>query len=132
MLTSLFSAMRQTCTENGADFAVMNVPVRSQLCPLPGTETSFAGLDYDGELQVVRSVCDTSKIPYCDVEQSAEMLPAEKRPELFYAVHMSPKGQDFVADCTQPFVRNLLLSLPAGKWRAAHVATGDAPTSPAQ
>lgn len=107
-LASLFDEMRATCAAGNCDFAVIGLPVRAQLCPLPGSETEFNGIDYHDELCMLQSICEAAHIPYCDVENEAEKLPLESRPKLFYAVHLTPEGQQFIADVVQPFVRKLL------------------------
>ena len=87
-LTSLFTEMKKTANAGGADFAAISLPVRSQLCPMPGAETSFAGMDYDAELAIVKQACETDCIPFCDVEKAAEALPVKER-EKFY-LHSAP------------------------------------------
>jgi hypothetical protein len=107
-LASLFDEMHKTCAARNCDFAVVCVPARAQLCPLPGSDTAFNGINYDDELNIVHSICSTAGIPCCDVEAEAEKLPEDARPGLFYAAHLKPQGQQFIADVLQPFVRKLL------------------------
>jgi hypothetical protein len=107
-LASLFDEMRKTCAGRNCDFAVVCVPARAQLCPLPGSDTAFNGINYSDELDIVHSICSNGAIPCCDVEAEAERLPEDARPGLFYAAHLRPEGQQFIADSVQPFVRKLL------------------------
>jgi hypothetical protein len=108
VVIALRAEMKKTANAGGADFAAIGLPVRSQLCPMPGMETSFAGFDYDRELDIVRQVCETDCIPFCNVETAAESLPVPQREKFYYTAHLTPDGQKFVADTTQPFVRKLL------------------------
>jgi lysophospholipase L1-like esterase len=111
-LKSLYAEMKSECQRGGAAFAVVALPVRSQLCPLIGTETEFAGIDYAEELQIVEAVCREEHIPMANVEKDAESLSYPQREKLFYTVHLTPQGQRFIADAIQPFVRDQLSRLP--------------------
>lgn len=107
-LSSLFTEMRKESAANGAGFAVMSLPVRSQLCPLIGMETSFGGIDYAQELDGVQKICTKESIPYLDVEKTAESLPLQQREALFYAVHLAPAGQEFLSREVTPFLKEQL------------------------
>jgi len=107
-LNSLFTEMRKESAANGAGFAVMSLPVRSQLCPLIGMETSFGGIDYAQELDGVQQICATESIPYLNIEKAAETLPLQQRESLFYVVHLAPAGQEFIARAVTPFLRQQL------------------------
>lgn len=109
-LGSLYKAMSKDCAESGARFVVMSLPVRSQLCPLIGMETEFSGIDYAGELHMVRTVCTEANVPFFDCAKLSETLPKENRETLFYTVHLTPQGQQFIADSAQQFVSQQLSS----------------------
>lgn len=112
-LGSLFGEMRAVSASGGAGFAVLGMPARAQLSPLNGMETTFAGIDYDRELQFVSQLCAEQKIPFLNIEKRAEALPVPQRESLFFVVHLSPTGQQFVAQQVAPFVKAQLNQLSA-------------------
>lgn len=108
-LNSLFSEMRTTCEQNGANLAVVSLPVRAELCPLPGSERAFGTIDYPQELSAVKTICRDNSIPYLNVEAAAESLRQQDRESLFYVVHLAPAGHQYLAHQIEPFVRQHLL-----------------------
>jgi lysophospholipase L1-like esterase len=108
-LGSLITEMRAESVKGGAKFAVMALPVRAQLSPLIGMETAFGTIDYPQELDAVEKICSANNIPYVDVEAAAETsLPLQKRDSLFYVVHLSPEGHQFIARQIAPLVKEQL------------------------
>ena len=107
-LGSLFDEMRANCKDRGAQFVVVSLPVRAQLCPATGMETSFAGIDYPQELKIVSDVCKQKGISYCNSEAAAEQLQYHDREALFYSVHLRPEGHQFMAKQLQPFLQSQL------------------------
>ena len=108
-LTSLFDEMRSQCKDSGAQFVVVSLPVRAQLCPATGMETSFAGIDYPQELKIVSSACREKGISFLDTESAAERLQYHDREALFYSVHLRPEGHEFMAQQLKPFIQAQLL-----------------------
>lgn len=107
-LTSLFGEMKASCEKQGGKFAVMGVPSRAQLCPNAGLERTFNGMDYNEELMLVSGACRTNNISFLNCETLAEQLPIDGRDALYYAVHLTPGGQQFLADCAEPFIQRQL------------------------
>jgi hypothetical protein len=113
-LDSLFHEIKTSCAKNNAHVAVIALPSRAQLCPHSGLERTFANMDYSQEIAIVSSVCHQNNIGFFDCESAAEQLPMNFRDEMYYTVHLTPNGQNFIADSVQPFVK-AQLELPALK-----------------
>ncbi|HEY9868926.1 MAG TPA: SGNH/GDSL hydrolase family protein [Candidatus Obscuribacterales bacterium] len=101
---SLLAEMRSQCAKIGCKLAVVSLPVRSALCPTPGTDTEFNHIDYAGELAMMSAICRARAIPMLDCQALAQSLPMKQRPKLFYAMHLSPAGHKFMADAMYHFV----------------------------
>jgi hypothetical protein len=105
--SSLFAEMVKTCQQGNAKFAVLIIPVRSALCPAANMETQFLGIDYPGEIKMIEKICQDRSIPMFDDESVAAKLSADESPSLFYSVHLKPKGHEFVAETTYPFIHDI-------------------------
>jgi hypothetical protein len=103
-MASLLQEMKKQCSENGAKLAVVTLPSRAVLAPAFGMEDSFGGIDYPQEIAIVKDITGKLQVPMLDCESKAEELPQNKRLELFYTVHLTPAGQQFLADNIQPFL----------------------------
>lgn len=104
-LGSLFVEMKKECAKIDAEVAIVALPVRSTLCPTPGMDVSFNNYKYEQEIEMLKGICADKKIPLFNCEEQAELLPVPQREKLFFAVHYSPAGQDFVARQLSDFVR---------------------------
>ncbi|MBX9880288.1 MAG: SGNH/GDSL hydrolase family protein [Candidatus Obscuribacterales bacterium] len=102
---SLFNEMRKICEAQGAHFAVVVMPVRSALCPIPGMETSFMFIDYPQEISMVSTMCKEIGVPVCNIQQEAKKLDSESQASLFYSVHFTPKGHEYMAQQLKPFLQ---------------------------
>lgn len=107
-MASLVRTMRDECAARKARFAVAALPVRAALCPSAGMETSFYGIDYRGELDMVSRACAENGIPFIDCQRLAERLDENSQAGLFYSVHLKPDGHRFLADCLRGPLENIV------------------------
>ena len=62
------------------------------------------GLDYPGEVEVVRATCAERNVPFKDLLAPANLQTEKQRKEMFYALHLAPPGHKFIADQLKPFL----------------------------
>lgn len=103
-LGALVSEMHSICQQQGVKFIVISMPARLGVYPMPGVETTMYGLDYPGEIEVVRTTCLERNVPFKDLLQPATLQSAKERKEMFYALHLAPPGHKFIADQLKPFL----------------------------
>lgn len=96
-LGSLFVAMESECSSASAKMAVVALPVRSALCPIPGMETAYNNYRYEQEVVMLKTICAEKNISLINCEEKAERLSPSEREKLFISVHYSQLGQSFVA-----------------------------------
>lgn len=111
-LGSLLVEMRKTCSQSGAQFAVVALPVRSALSGRDGLSACFNNLDYNDELIMLQSICKEKGISYINIHEQAKALDARKRDELFFLVHFKPDGHKFVASQLTPQLQTLMSGRP--------------------
>ncbi len=104
-LGSLLYEMKTASNAAGAKFSVVALPVRSALSVRAGMETAFNNYDYDYELAMLKDICSTKNIQFVNVHSDARALDAKERDYLFYLVHLTPRGHDFVARELSPVVK---------------------------
>lgn len=102
---SLFNEMNKICRVDGARFAVVVMPVRSALCPFPGMETSFMFIDYPQEIAMVDKICKEIDVPVVNIQQEAKKLTSDEQASLFYSVHFTPRGHEYMAQQLKPFLQ---------------------------
>lgn len=112
---SLLSAMQEELNVFGGRLALVALPVRSALCPSPGQDKAFLNYSYEQEVEMLETICQEKKVPFLNCLKKAEALTKPERERLYYAVHYSPYGQEFVSSCLYPFVAEL------SKGRLKHV-----------
>lgn len=103
-LGALISEMHKMCQEKGVKFVVISMPARLGVSPMPGVETTMYGLDYPGEVEVVRATCAERNVPFKDLLAPANTQTEKQRKEMFYALHLAPPGHKFIADQLKPFL----------------------------
>ncbi|MBX9721925.1 MAG: hypothetical protein K2X81_11060, partial [Candidatus Obscuribacterales bacterium] len=104
-LGSLLYEMKVASNLSGAKFSVVALPVRSALSVRQGMETAFNNYDYDYELGILKDICAEKEIPFVNVHDAARTLSKEDKDYLFYLVHLTPRGHNFVADQLSPVVK---------------------------
>ncbi len=104
-LGSLLYEMKVASNLSGAKFSVVALPVRSALSVRQGMETAFNNYDYDYELGILKDICGEKEIPFVNVHDAARTLSKEDKDYLFYLVHLTPRGHNFVADQLSPAVK---------------------------
>lgn len=105
-LSGLFEEMRRECSLSGAKFVVVTLPVRAALCPMPAMETAFFNIDYGQEIQMVTDICRQQRISMLDCQTIASKLNPSEQLSLFYMVHLTPHGHDFMMDTLYPFLKS--------------------------
>ncbi len=107
-LGSLIAEMRDAAGAAGAGFAVVAMPVRSALYAKQGMQTSFNDYDYNDELKMLLRVCKEKDIKFLNMHEPAKTLTASERDYLFYLVHLTPKGHEFLASKLTPELKKLI------------------------
>jgi hypothetical protein len=105
-LGSLLEEMqKETIAATGGKFAVIALPVRSALCPADTTSNEFK---YKDEVTMLQEICADKKISLLDLEQPAEQFEIDKRKNMFYAVHLTAPGHQYVGEKLSEFVKPYL------------------------
>lgn len=105
-LAAIVSEMDTMCKQHNTKFVMVSLPARLGVDPLPGAETTMYGLDYAGEIEVVKATCAERNVPFKDLLQPAvEKLDAKQKKSMFYALHLAPEGHKFIADELTPFLQ---------------------------
>ncbi|MBX9688967.1 MAG: SGNH/GDSL hydrolase family protein [Candidatus Obscuribacterales bacterium] len=107
-LSALLAEMKKTCSAGGARLAVVALPVRSDLSAREGMDTSFNGYAYKDELRILQAASEQNSLPLINIHESAKTLSANEKDNLFYLVHLTPKGHDFVSSRLAPALEKLL------------------------
>jgi hypothetical protein len=103
-LGSLIAEMKTTSNDNGAQFAIVALPVRSALSVRKGMETAFNDFDFNDEVKMLQGICSEKKVDLINIHEQAKNLSAKDKDELFFLVHLTPEGHSFVAKQLKPFV----------------------------
>ena len=98
--------MKTSSELSGAKFAVVALPVRSALSAKQGMQTAFLDFDYNDEIKMLEGVCKEKNIPLINVHEKAKALSAEDRDYLFFLVHYTEKGHQFVAKTLTPMLKD--------------------------
>lgn len=102
-LGSLLEQMKLECQSQGSDFAVVALPVRSALYAKQGLQTSFSDFEYKDEISMLKAACLEKSLPFIDMHEPAKKLSARDRDYLFYLVHLTPRGHEFLeAELREP------------------------------
>lgn len=112
-LGSLFYEMKTVSEANGAKFAVVALPVRSALSAKQGMQTAFLDFDYNDEIKMLQGICAEKQIPLLNVHEDAKTLPAKDKDALFFLVHYTAAGHEFVAKALAPKVDPYVKETPA-------------------
>jgi hypothetical protein len=108
-LGSLLEEMqKETMAATGGQFAVIAMPVRSALCPAEGIDTAFNDFTYKDEVVMLKEICAEKKIPLVDLEKPAEKFEFNKRKDMFYSVHLTAPGHEYVGEKLSEFVKPYL------------------------
>ncbi len=107
-LGSLLFEMKNESAKSGAQFAVVALPVRSALSLRKGIEDKFCGMNYADELNMLKQVSQINNIPVIDLQAPATKLSDQDKDYLFYMVHLTPFGHQFVASQLTPAVERIV------------------------
>ncbi|MBY0551171.1 MAG: hypothetical protein K2W95_28080 [Candidatus Obscuribacterales bacterium] len=107
-LGSLLTEMQKETVATGGRFAVVAMPVRSALCPAEGIDTAFNDFTYKDEIVMLNEICADKQISIIDLEKPAESFGPQYRKDMFYSVHLTKQGHDYVGERLASFVEPLL------------------------
>lgn len=97
-LQALFADMQQIAAKQNARLVIVGLPSRATLAALPSMSGFEQGLDHKGELDLVQSQAKKLGVPYIDAQKSAEQYSEKDQLALFYSAHLTPRGQQYLAD----------------------------------
>lgn len=100
--------MQKETVAAGGRFALVAMPVRSALCPAEGIDTAFNDFTYKDEIVMLNEICADKKISIIDLEKPAESFEPQYRKDMFYSVHLTKQGHDYVGERLASFVEPLL------------------------
>jgi hypothetical protein len=106
-LGALVSEMDSLCKQHKTKFVMVAMPARLGLDPVPGAETTMYGLDYAGEVEVVKATCAERGVPFYNILKPAQAeLTNKEKKEMFYSLHLAPAGHKYIADKLTPFLKD--------------------------
>jgi hypothetical protein len=105
-LGSLIGEMKATSNANGAQFVVVINPVHSALSEKKGRQSSSDGFDFNSEVRMLQRICGKRGIDLVNVHEKAKSLSKKDGDSLFYVAHLTPKGQEFMAQHLEPVVKD--------------------------
>lgn len=112
-LGALITEMNTMCAQRGVKFVVVSLPARLGVTPYPGSETTMYGLDYAGEVEIVRAKCEQLQVPFFDLLHPATLLKEKQKLAMFYSLHLAPPGHKFIAEQLKPFFEKECVAPPA-------------------
>jgi hypothetical protein len=106
-LRSVLSEMDKDCKSHNAQFAVAIAPSKLALVE-KGESLGLMDLSYDKEIAVVREFCKSEKIPFADMQQNLQAMPRNQADKLFYSMHLTKQGHDYVVSESQQLFKALI------------------------
>lgn len=103
-MAALLVEMNKECREHNCKLMVVAMPSRAVLSPIHGMDAPTFGVDCEGELAFVQSICRRENIPYVDALAPAKSFSNDEIGKLFHTAHLAVPGQKFVADTILPAV----------------------------
>lgn len=108
-LEALFADMQQIAKAHDAKLVIVGLPSRATLAALPSMSGFEQGLDHKGELTLVENQAKKLGLPYIDAQAAAEKYSEKDQLALFYSAHLTPKGQQYLADQLYLPIKDLIL-----------------------
>jgi hypothetical protein len=110
-MTTLLDKTKRVCEQAHAKLAVIALPTRTSLSPLPqvpppalyGPES--CGIDYNQEIEILKTACKQDQIPLLNCEDPAKTLSSKELSKLFFTMHYTRAGQSFIAQQLFPFLK---------------------------
>lgn len=106
-LRSVFSEMDKDCKSHGAQLAIAIAPSRLALDETEDT-IGLMDLTYDKEIEVVKEYCEKNNIPFTDMQQRLQAMPRKDAYKLYYSMHLTKEGHQYVQDEAQQLFKTLL------------------------
>lgn len=103
-MAALLIEMNKECQEHNCKLMVVAMPSRAVLSPIHGMDAPTFGVDCEGELAFVQSICRHENIPYVDALAPAKSFSNDEIGKLFHTAHLAVPGQKYVADTILPAV----------------------------
>lgn len=97
-LEALYVGMDKQCQQKGARLMLVAMPSRAAILPISGMDTDVYGVDYRGEVAIVKDICSKNNLLYVDALSPALSFDNQKQQKLFYTAHMTQVGHQYLAD----------------------------------
>jgi len=101
--------LQQIAKAHDAKLVIVGLPSRATLAALPSMSGFEQGLDHKGELTLVENQAKKLGLPYIDAQAAAEKYSEKDQLALFYSAHLTPKGQQYLADQLYLPIKDLIL-----------------------
>ncbi|MBS1995362.1 MAG: hypothetical protein JSS86_03590 [Cyanobacteria bacterium SZAS LIN-2] len=103
-LDGLLVDMQNDCRNHGAVLCVQALPSRAILAPIAGMDATTYGTSYEGEVEMLRQICEKENIPYVDALKPATTYTKQNQESLFYSAHLTAKGHHYLTSVLTPFL----------------------------
>lgn len=103
--TSLYAEMLKECQIHKARLVVIALPSRPTLSPMPCVETEFNHISFPQEIAMISEILGKLNVPLFDSEKPATTIPKDEVNKLFYSMHLTPAGHQYLAESILPFIR---------------------------
>lgn len=97
-LEALYLGMDKQCQQKGARLIVVAMPSRAAILPIAGMDTDVYGVDYQGEVAILKDICSKNNLLYVDALSPVMSFDKDKQQKLFYTAHMTRLGHQYLAD----------------------------------
>lgn len=94
---SLLEKMRDASKSKGAELMLVSLPGRCDLLELPEAAQAQFGVTYEQELSILKRACSSSGVSFIDCHNPVKDLGQEKISQMFYVLHLTPSGHQYVA-----------------------------------
>jgi len=113
-LDALVLDMQADCRKHGAVLCVQALPSRATLSPIAGMDATTYGLDYEGEVKVLETICAKDNVPFIDALKPATAYSKQDQEKLYYSAHLTAAGHEYLARVLSPFLVEQIASTSGG------------------
>ncbi|CAN5141712.1 hypothetical protein BH11CYA1_BH11CYA1_29920 [soil metagenome] len=97
-MEALLQEFKKEANSHGARFAVYALPSRATLAPIAGMDQPMLGVNHPAEVAIIKKQCQENDIAYIDAQAEATTYSTERLNSMFYTAHLTPSGQEYVAN----------------------------------
>ena len=97
-MEALLQEFKKEANNHGARFVVYALPSRATLAPIAGMDQPMLGVNHPAEVAIIKKQCQENDIAYIDAQAEATTYNTEKLNSMFYTAHLTPSGQEYVAN----------------------------------